>query len=611
MFVLPVMASAYAHQNDLSTADVEHAVAVEIERLGDPRYAERVDAKRRLLDIGLRAFDAILEATDHHDPEVAAMSEELLHALTRDWARRADPPWVRRILSDYGDKSIHARLVTVRTLGGDEKNHTIPALCRVCRFDPSPRVSREAAIAILGRNGFESNQDRLQAAREAEAALTQECGASRRVAPQWVSLAIETEISPSQRLDEWNRAIEVEDRVLQKNASKTDESILAALMRHRLIAALDTDNSTALIEAAQSLVVLDEEGAPERLVEMLDFLADAESWETIDHLLATELKRIETKKALYLQARFAHRRGQINEAEDFAQQAFETDPASTATAAIGGRVRVGPRIILAEELYDAGFVEWARRELRAAGGEAVRPISFDNAFARWRLADSLQDAERFREAAELLAELSAAISESQHTRRLYKSIASRSGKYLPPETTVNARRWLYEAHAHKSSGDSSGEVDALEKAISQDPSDADVLIAMYRVENASEAFSSDTRRRIVELCEEFEEFIAENPGEPTWLNQWAWLVSNTEGDYAKAVRYSRRSLEFSPGEPGYLDTLGRCLYSTGDLEAAREVQQQAVDKEPTMLVMQRQLDLIERAIAERDSTGLESTEEGP
>jgi tetratricopeptide (TPR) repeat protein len=81
-------------------------------------------------------------------------------------------------------------------------------------------------------------------------------------------------------------------------------------------------------------------------------------------------------------------------------------------------------------------------------------------------------------------------------------------------------------------------------------------------------------------------------------NQWAWLVANTEGDYHKAIRYSRRSLELLPNTASFLDTLGRCYYAAGDIEKAVKAQRQAVRLIPHMQVMQRQLALFERALAE-------------
>ena len=139
----------------------------------------------------------------------------------------------------------------------------------------------------------------------------------------------------------------------------------------------------------------------------------------------------------------------------------------------------------------------------------------------------------------------------------------------------------------------------LLKAIKHDETDADVLIEMYRLADADDAWMADTRERIQKLGRKVEEEIADNPNNPIPYNQWAWLIANTEGDFPKAVRYSRRSLELAPGTASFLDTLGRCYYSAGDVEKAAESQRKAVALIPHMQVMQRQLKQFEKALAEK------------
>ena len=103
--------------------------------------------------------------------------------------------------------------------------------------------------------------------------------------------------------------------------------------------------------------------------------------------------------------------------------------------------------------------------------------------------------------------------------------------------------------------------------------------------------------------QQFQQQIDEDPTDPIPYNQWAWLVSNTEGDFQRAVRYSQRSLELNNGgESGsgsYLDTLGRCYYAIGDYEKAVKYERQALTKVDNMQVMQRQLALFEKALADK------------
>jgi tetratricopeptide (TPR) repeat protein len=182
---------------------------------------------------------------------------------------------------------------------------------------------------------------------------------------------------------------------------------------------------------------------------------------------------------------------------------------------------------------------------------------------------------------------------------------------LPRADALAARLHYYRAWQYREEGDRRRERDELELAIRFDPTDADVLIAMYRWPDADEKWRESTRRRIRDLAQSFQQEIDADPSDPTAYNQWAWLISNTEGDYQKAIRYSHRSLELIPPEvgedagAGFLDTLGRCYYAAGDYENAVKYQRQAVEKVDYMQVMHRQLALFEKTLAEKQGTGSE------
>ena len=83
------------------------------------------------------------------------------------------------------------------------------------------------------------------------------------------------------------------------------------------------------------------------------------------------------------------------------------------------------------------------------------------------------------------------------------------------------------------------------------------------------------------------------------------MVSNTEGDFQRALRYSHRSLELNLGGDsvagGYLDTLGQCYYAVGDFENAVKCERQAIEKVDYVQVMHRQLDVFEKALAQKKS----------
>jgi tetratricopeptide (TPR) repeat protein len=180
---------------------------------------------------------------------------------------------------------------------------------------------------------------------------------------------------------------------------------------------------------------------------------------------------------------------------------------------------------------------------------------------------------------------------------------------LPKAKAVSARLHFYRACQYHAEKDWQRERDELQTAIKLDPTDADVLIAMYRVPEADDAWRAGVRQRIHDLSRQFQQEIDEQPGDPNPYNQWAWLISNTEGDFQKAIRYSHRSIELIPPGAGksaggsFLDTLGRCYFAAGDIENALKYQRDAIKKVDYMQVMHRQLAQFEKAHAEKHGAG--------
>jgi tetratricopeptide (TPR) repeat protein len=148
----------------------------------------------------------------------------------------------------------------------------------------------------------------------------------------------------------------------------------------------------------------------------------------------------------------------------------------------------------------------------------------------------------------------------------------------------------------------------LDTALRADPNDADVLIALYRLPQASAERRARTRRAIESAMEVFRDTIADSPDDASPYNQFAWLVGNTLGEKDKAladeaIANSHRSLEIRPNAAGYLDTLGRCYYARGDYQKAVDYQKRAAQLDPHSGLIRRQLELFEKKLAESESKG--------
>ena len=98
-----------------------------------------------------------------------------------------------------------------------------------------------------------------------------------------------------------------------------------------------------------------------------------------------------------------------------------------------------------------------------------------------------------------------------------------------------------------------------------------------------------------------EEDIKQIPEDPNPYNEYAWLVSNTEGDISKALRYSKISLRKSFDSASYLDTLAHCYAAAGDYPEAIRTQTLAMRHEPHSQLIQKNLRAFEQLAASQQN----------
>ena len=610
LLLVPLASVSQAGESDVSPADITALV----EQLGHPLYEERLNAQRRLRDIGLEAFDALRDARRDADPEVSDASRRLLKELTADWTRRDDPPLVRRWLEAYDAGYAGRDVEIIKGLASMPGDPAIPALARLARFEPSEIRSAEAARALLAVPERTINTRRQQAIIAAVNELAEEYGAGQRPAAQWLALAVQETNTLSPRsstggsstinsslqdtspVREWRRQAELQHTLLDANSSDTSEEVVATLAWRWLRAALAAGDDNQAVAATNALVTLSDDAALGRLARAVRWTAEAQRWEAVDEVVAKHAERLKGKRGLYVLADAAQRRGDSEQAKRLVDEALAAAP-SNGDASVED-VLLGPQVIVARELQELGRLDWAVAEYRAAA-KSDDPLDGRAAVAAWRLTDLLYDAGRYAEASAAIEPIVEAIDRSRPLRSEFDNLPQHDTNppLLPSSGDLIARQRFSAALAARDEGDLDKQMTFLRKAIAASPSDADVLIAMYRVKDAPEAFVAETKRLIDSRRREFERVIWESPEEPDGYNQWAWLVGNTYGDYDKAVRYSRQSLRIAPETAGYLDTLGRCLFSAGKIDEAIEVQRRAVEYEPRMQVLRRQLEEFEQAKA--------------
>lgn len=579
-----------------------------IEQLGHPVYAERRDARRRLLSAGLGAFEALRDGRDHADPEVAEACSDLLTELTLDWAWLGDPTQVRLLLNEYDRLQVDGRLEIVSELIGLPDRQGVDALARLARFEPSDLVAGRAAAALLARDKY-ALDERLEAAIGAAVEeLRTAYGSSARTPASWLELA-DGEASP----DAWRVASQREAKRLRGAREETTLGVVATLHWRWLRVSLRAADSVNALAAVDALADFDPDQRARRVRRVLEWAAEAGQpaiGERVAEAYATDLQN---KRGLYARASLATAAADPERADRLVSEAIEA--AVTEQVGTQNSTDFGPRVLVAEELLRSGQASWAEAELAAASA-MLEPLDSAALYARWRLSDRLLDRESYEGVVRLLTPLIELLDRSEEARKAYAEYPLTKVGYLPKhfrmksriDSQLVAREQMASALAARARGETEAEITSLREAIRADLSDADVVIAMHRVSHPPEAFAEETRDHVARLRREYEKQIWENADSPKPnvasqpFNHWAWLVSNTEGDFEKAVRYSQRSLAIRPDTAGYLDTLGRCLFSAGRVREAVETQRRAIELDPQrMQVMRRQLAEFERALADRES----------
>ncbi|MFP6750640.1 MAG: tetratricopeptide repeat protein [Pirellulaceae bacterium] len=589
LFLLVLAQASLAQQKPADKDQpLEQRIASLIEQLGDDNFNQREFAQRQLRLLGLQAYDAVHRAQQHDDIEIAKRAHYLVRSMRIQWSHVDDPAPVRRILVGYGKKSPEERRNRMEQLVKLEQGRLI--LCRMVRYETSAPLSKYAALLIM-RQG--STSDDPQTAMLA-ASLRDAVHQSARVAASWIRAHAKTLEDPESALGGWQQICHQEETTLTLFPQQTTREITRDLLRHHAQLLHDIDHqeeSMAVLRRTINLL----DGTRGQLLEMVAWLGEKKFWSLIQDV-ADRFPGEFSKYAdlAYFLAESHLEEGNKEKADQAAARARAIDPDNT-------RVHT----LMALQLQRRNLIPWAIEEYRLVLEKADLK-SQDSLYARFLLSEVLHDLGSEVEAAAVLDGAVEAVSD-ERTERQVEQIFGRT------RAGIRSRQLYFLAQAKLQEQMLDEQKNLLEQAIESDPSDGDVLIAMYRFKNADEAYKKRTRTLIEATVEhhrveiELYDNTFHNSGDPTEQetarrklaganNQLAWLVCNTVGDYKEALRSSLRSLELRPGSSSYLDTLGHCYYAVGDYEKAVESQQQAVDGEPSSQQMLRMLKVFKDAL---------------
>jgi len=569
-----------AQQDQRQTEQTRAKIDRLIEQLGHEDYFVRQQAQAELAKFSFEAFDALSAATTHEDLEIAARARYLLRLMRVQWTTESDPPEVRKLLGGYELLNGATKLSRMRSLARLAQGKGIPALCRLVRYEKSAVLSKQAAMELLGSQPADEPPPK-----ELAELLRKNLGPSRQTAATWLLTWLRFGDDPQAALADWTKLVEKEYSLLKESRTETHASVVAKLVRFQVGWFKRVDRKDQALAAMHRLVEL-ETGNTATLTELLSWLIEQQAWDSVDKLadrFPAQFAR--DPLLLYTVAQAQAEKGNHDQAEQTVQRALKLNPGNSLQQLI-------KHYLAARALWQRGLLKWAQGEYRHIIDTGT--LNNDVVIATHSLlAEMLHDQRKELEAAKVLEGL---VQAAQKQANLPAVIRAR----LP---AIRSRKDYFFACHFQSRNNRAKHREYLDKAVAADPTDADVLIARYRLPDQTAEYRAETLALIKQAAAKFRQEIAHAPDNGTPYNQFAWLAANTGGDLDRALEYSQKSIQLSPTSGGFYDTLAHVYYARGDYQNAVKTQTKAAQMEPHTRTIARQLEVFRKKWEETKKEG--------
>jgi tetratricopeptide (TPR) repeat protein len=553
--------------------------------LGADDYFTREKAQAELTEIGAEAFDALSEAADRvRDVEVAERIAYLLRTIRVRWVDKSDPVEVRELLQNYEGMGEPDRNTVIDGLGNLPGTAGATALCRIVRFEPSLPLSKRAAIKILEQK---PSPDVDPAKRRA--VLEAGTGASPRPAADWIRKSLNEATDPASVAEAFTTLVDAEEQVLRQFPHRSKPEIVLGLLRYQVGLFKKLNRPQDMVAAMMRMIAFEQGGAEAAregkfpiLIEVLQTLTELKDWATVDQVVERFNDRVQQDSlTAYVVARAFQVKGDEKQAKRYAEIALKMDPGDQRK-----------HIVMGIDLRNRGWIDWAEEEYRAAIAMGTPTQAF-TLIAQFQLGESLHDRGDDLAAAKILDEATAGI-QAAAGQGLDVSDAGRGLE------ANRARAHFFYALHFRDNGDPKKCLQHLLDGLKDDQYDTEILIELFRLPDLDASTRDRVRRLVRESADIYRRQMSDRPDDDTPYNQFAWLISNTEGDFQEAIAASKKSLELKPESAGHMDTLARCYFAPGELENAVKEQRRAIDLDPHSQQMKRQLKIFEEALAKKE-----------
>ena len=574
-----------------------------IQELGSPSYATRIRARQHLQAMGLEAFDELHAAQHNSDIEIEMAARHLVSSLMVSWSKETDPAEVRATLHEYGSQSEVERGSRIKRLAQLAPEKSFDALIRLTRFETSPRLSEAAALALMNQTMSVEETVRNRMSDK----ITKGLGDADRPPTQWLRIYAKDLLANDYSKDDWDTLIVDQREKIDAAAAHpaTRDSVLE-LVRICASRAANFGDKPEAVRLAKDHLDLIQPTSP-RLIDAATWAIDHELFPVVLELRQQFQRMFDSKPTLlYAAAEAIQIEGQASEADVLADKALNIEPmpskeeAEKMSASRKQEIAQG-HLDMARRLQGRGQFNWSFNEYRRIL-DAVEIDSWESAIVRLSASRMLGEQNKHAEIVEMLGPF---VDRVDKDEKLRQSLQHRGLdlRLIRSELEYHTAEKLL----------TEGKMDDARKKMSlaylKNVSNIDILIRMHRTQGDTE-WRKEVKR-LLDLAERRAEKSVLNArkvvrqnrlvGEADlseFLNNYAWLVSNTEGDFDKALRYSLESLELEIDGAKY-DTCARCYFAVGDFKNAVETQKKAIALLPHSPPLERQLAEFEKALAEQ------------
>lgn len=637
-------------------SELSARIASLITQLGDPNFHQRLSAQSELMAIGLPAFEQLrLAGNLTPNPEVARAARYLLDSQQVRWSLDTDSIVVRDIVEHYNVLDQEGRRTRFNQLAQVGADDALLALVRFARFESDELLSKFAALSLMEKLTTTAVQTRTAPADSTERAVFRELlgeilDASKdrpRKSCMWIERCCdEVQQLLGGRLPDaslgaspWGPFAE---ELTADVATEQRESRALAKRFHYWMGRwmTETRDRPTAVEASRPLITLvKSKGTHVKLretdlIEVCKWLLDGQLPELLVELGQQQTEQFSQSPRLgFLLAEAFIKQGDASKANRQAKETSQRigENARQQMRSLNAsydvlRLEAYRRSDIADGLKSRGMYDWSENELQTAieilaksrqakkeAGEVGGDLPSDmEMHTRFELSQFYWEAGKNEQAAATLRQV----------ELLYASDQFREDT----STTRSDVGTLYNFYAGLDSIDK-GQVEAasefLLKAMefeNQIPN-PDIVIA-YRKIAESEPYATKYAEILESMADHYRQQLlaferrlasAQTRQDQRTIrrevaqscNVLAWLLACCETDTEEALQLSRRAVELDPGQSAYMDTLARSLYAAGKIDAAIQMQQDALALDPHEMQYKSQLYLFieqrDKAKASNDS----------